>query len=794
MATTAFSTENKPTGCRIRVRGIVQGVGFRPAVWRLARQYQLAGYVLNDGEGVLIELWGSQDALEQFNKALLVDCPPLARIDHLQQEHLSGTPATDFQIICSQTTAMQTGVVADAATCPACIEDIFDPENRRYRYPLTNCTNCGPRLSIIDEIPYDRANTSMAEFIQCPNCQQEYENPESRRFHAQPNACPECGPQVWLEPESNNISGTDELERAQYLLKQGYIIAIKGVGGFHIACDAYNEQSVSRLRQRKHRYAKPFALMARNIDIINSHCKLNHAEINLLYSSAAPIVLLERKAASQLAAEVAPGQKTLGFMLPYTPLHHLLLHDYDHPIVLTSGNVSDSPQCINNDAARTNLKGVADFWLLHDRDVFHRIDDSVVRVIKNKKQTLRRARGYAPSSIPLPEGFDQQQELLAFGAELKNTFCLIKDGHAIVSQHMGDLENAETLMDYEKNLALYQRLYNHQPTVLAVDAHPGYVSSQLGRGKAETEKLALIEVSHHHAHIASCLAENGWPAEGEKVLGIVLDGLGFGQDGSLWGGEFILADYSTSERLGGLKAVALIGATQAMYEPWRNTYAHLIVAIGWENIIANYQSLDLVSFLQRKPLDTFNAMLSNGVNSPLASSCGRLFDAVAAAIGICREHVSYEGQAAIELEALVNRTLLHLEKNYAYPFQLIKASKTQHAVLEPRPMWQALLTDLIEQKKPEVIAARFHLGLAKGIIEMVEHLADREPDQRTQTIVLSGGVFQNQILFEHVKQELEDKKYQVLCHSEVPANDGGLALGQAVVALAQTMKEESICA
>ncbi len=784
------------TGLRIRIRGTVQGVGFRPFVWRLAHQYQLAGHVLNDGEGLLIDVWGNKSLLDGFSEALLKDCPPLARIDSLQHQFLSDQSTKGFQIIPSQSGVVQTGIVADAATCSACIADIHNPENRRYRYPFTNCTNCGPRLSIIDAIPYDRVNTSMAQFAQCSACHTEYNDPENRRFHAQPNACPACGPRVWLEPDTDKLTGIDVLEHAQALIKQGHIIAIKGLGGFHLACDARNQLAVSRLRERKQRDAKPFALMARHVSIIKQYCKFNETELNLLDSPQSPVVLLESKASIKetLAPSIAPGQKRLGFMLPYTPLHHILLQTIDFPLVMTSANRSNNPQCIDNDSARSDLKGIADYWLMHDRDILHRMDDSVVQQLENKTQILRRARGYAPTSIPLPKGFENAQDILALGGELKNTFCLIKAGQAIMSQHMGDLENIFTLEDYEKNLALYQRLFNHQPEVLAIDAHPEYLSSKLGREKAETEQLPLVEVPHHHAHIAACLADNGWSVDGGKVLGIVLDGLGYGQDGNLWGGEFLLADYQSCQRLGSFKPVALIGAGKAMQEPWRNTYAHLLAAFGWEKLWADYTELELLDFFKQKPYATLNAMLEKNINSPLASSCGRLFDAVAAAIGICREKNSYEGQAAIELEAMVTPGNLAAEKDNAYDFYIDTTPQAVLSCLDPTTIWTSLLADLQAKCKAEVIAARFHLGLAKSIVEMVKHLAMQDVTNPIQHIVLSGGVFQNRILFQLVTQQLRDTNYTVLYHQQVPANDGGLALGQAVVALAQTIKEKPLCA
>jgi len=782
------------TGKRIRVRGLVQGVGFRPVVWHLAHKLGLTGQVLNDGEGVLVHAWGMSTQLEKFISSLFHECPPLARIDSIEQEDMTDRISIDstphnFNIVESQHSESHTGVVPDAATCPNCLSELFDPNNRRFRYPFTNCTHCGPRQSIINAVPYDRPNTSMSNFVLCQKCYSEYNNPANRRFHAQPNACPKCGPQAWLEPKTKNINALDDIDAAHILLKQGKILAVKGLGGFHLACDATNKQAVARLREGKQRYAKPFALMARDLNIIQRYCKINDAEAKLLRSTEAPIVLLNALPSTDLATDVAPGQAALGFMLPYTPLHHLLLQMIEHPIVMTSGNLSEVPQCIDNSEAMIQLKGIADYWLLHDRDISHRIDDSVIRIANGRPRLLRRARGYAPGSLPLPSGFEQAPDLFAFGGELKNTFCLVKDGQAILSQHIGNLEDAATFIDYEKNIDLYRRLFSHKPTRIIIDAHPEYLSSKVGREYAYANKLPLIEVQHHHAHIAACLIENNWPLRAGKVLGIALDGLGFGDDETIWGGEFLLADYNTSQRLGNFKAVPLLGASLAMHEPWRNTYAHLMTALGQEKLQTNHKQLELVSFLNTKPCATLDAMMKKNLNSPLASSCGRLFDAVAAAIGLCRDNALYEGQAAIELESLVEPQALQTEKTHAYPFSIDKHPDTDLLYIEPRPMWQALLSDLHRKTSSSIIATRFHLGMAKVVVKMAEKLNINNEHFKTQTVALSGGVFQNQILLEQVTQQFTNAGYRVLSHSTVPANDGGIALGQAAVAIAQIIPQ-----
>ncbi len=776
-------------GRRIRVRGVVQGVGFRPTVWHLGRQHGLTGQVLNDGEGVLIDVWGATSQLDEFVTALDKQSPPLARIDSIEQQALDTSPATDFLIVESQQSGSHTSIVADAASCQPCIDESLDSENRRYRYPFTNCTHCGPRLTIIDGIPYDRANTSMAGFILCSSCRKEYEDPANRRFHAQPNACPVCGPKVWLTPAVEDAAAIDDLETACSLLQQGHILAIKGLGGFHLACDATNVETVALLRERKRRYAKPFALMARDLDVIQHYCHVDDDEAQLLTSAPAPIVLLDRKPARAgsppIAAAVAPGMSTLGFMLPYTPLHHLILQTIDFPLVMTSGNQSDVPQCIDNSDAVKQLRGIADYWLLHDRDIRNRVDDSVVRVVSGAARVLRRARGYAPASLPLPPGFESSLQVAALGGELKNTFCLVKDGRAILSQHMGDLENAATYIDYKHNLELYKLLFDHRAEALVIDAHPEYLSNKLGHQQAEAMDVPLIKVQHHHAHIAACLAENAWPLSGAKVLGVALDGLGFGEDGNIWGGEFLHADYYDFQRIGSFKPVALLGGSQAMREPWRNTYSHLVTALDWQDLSTRFDDLELLSFLKKKPLASLNTMLEKQLNSPLASSAGRLFDAVSGAIGLCREKVLYEGQAAIELEALVNTGLLHEQEKKAYPFIITTALNNGLPVIDPTVMWQTLLADLQNNTPAEIIATRFHLGLAEGITMMVNQLCNDAGIRNIETVALSGGVFQNRILFEQVCRRLEADGYHVLSHKKVPANDGGIALGQAVVALAQ---------
>ncbi|MBW4479320.1 MAG: carbamoyltransferase HypF [Tolypothrix brevis GSE-NOS-MK-07-07A] len=775
----------------IRVYGTVQGVGFRPTVYRLAKACGLLGEVCNDGQGVLIRVSGSDEFITEFVQRLQQECPPLAKINQLTRTYYQGEfTFNDFVISTSVSNAVKTAITPDAATCPQCQSEIFNPLSRWYRYPFTNCTHCGPRLSIIRAIPYDRNNTSMAAFPMCPECAKEYNDVENRRFHAQPIACHICGPQVTLERADGKpitasmFSMLDDIDAVCTLLQKGEIVAIKGLGGIHLACDATQETAVQKLRDRKKRYHKPFALMARDITVIEEYCTPNAKEKGLLESPAAPIVLMQIKGLTgerKIAYSVAPGQNTLGFMLPYTPLHHLILKRMNRPIVLTSGNISDEPQCIDNEEARQKLGKIADYFLLHDRELVNRVDDSVIRVVDDKVQTIRRARGYAPTPINLPPGFNNVPHILAMGSELKNTFCLLRDGQAILSQHLGDLENAATFNTYQNTLNLYLNLFEHKSKIISVDLHPEYLSTKLGKELAIANKIKVYNIQHHHAHIAACMAENNIPLDSNPVLGIALDGLGYGEDGTLWGGEFMLADYRQFKRLATFKPVAMIGGKQAIYQPWRNTYAHLISTDTWDNLKHKYGELEILQFLDKKPLKLLNQLIEKEINSPQASSVGRLFDAVAAAIGICREECSYEGQAAIAMEALVDvQSLNDYEETQIYPFEVDILDSIY--CIDPRPMWQALLHDLQQQISQPVIAAKFHKSLANAIVEMVKHL---RTENVINQVILTGGVFQNNILLQQVTKHLEALEIKVLTHSLVPSNDGGLSLGQAVIAAAK---------
>ncbi len=785
----------------IRIRGTVQGVGFRPHVWRLARACDLTGEVFNDAHGVLIKISGEESEIENFLDLLKTETPPLSKIDSIECAPLAGTfNPDDFCIVESAGGTAKTQVTPDAAVCEACAQETLSPFERRYRYPFTNCTHCGPRFSILKSIPYDRSNTTMAPFELCAECAQEYGNPQDRRFHAQPVACHICGPKAWLVHLGEGIvtfdmhSMLDDVDAVCSLLQKGEIVAIRGLGGFHLACDATNEKAVETLRKRKKRDAKPFALMARDIAIIEQYADVDEVEKSLLQSAEAPIVLLKKIADNPLPEAIAPGLDRLGFMLPYTPLHLLILRRMERPVVMTSANISNAPQVTSNSDITEKLSDIADYALFHDREIENRVDDSVVRVVAGVPRLLRRSRGYAPGAIPLPDSFQDAPDILAYGGELKSTFCLLKDGAAILSQHQGDLEDAQTYDDYLKNLKLFEQIYDHVPKVLAADRHPEYLSTKFALDQAQSKSLPLVQVQHHHAHIAACMAENGVSLNANPVLGIALDGLGFGDDETLWGGEFMIATYSGYSRVGTFKPVAMIGGAQAIKEPWRNTYAHLMAEMGWDRFTINFGELDLFRLLSEKPREMLDQMLANKINVPLASSCGRLFDAVAAAIGLCPHEAAYEGQGAMMLEAAIDRdTLKSTSEDSAYPLAAPNLQMTSMPYIEPLAMWQALLGDLILKTPVPVMAARFHKGLAQAITMMAEKCAARTGEQGTaiKQIALSGGCFQNATLLELVSHQLSKKDFDVLTHSRVPANDGGLALGQVAIAAATVLKNRS---
>jgi hydrogenase maturation protein HypF len=785
---------------QVRVRGRVQGVGFRPMVWRLARALGLRGTVLNDAEGVLIRAAATPDTLSTFIARLQTERPPLASIESIDVMAYAGALTETFEIAESHGGKADTEVPPDAALCADCAAEIVDPFSRRFRYPFTTCTNCGPRLTVIARMPYDRAATSMAAFDLCQACAAEYADPADRRFHAETTACHACGPRARLirfdgrAVSFEQTSMLDDVDGALGLIQKGQIVAIKGLGGYHLACDATQAAAVERLRALKQRDRKPFALMARDLDVIRTYADVGPDEEAALTSAAGPIVLLRAAGNKRLPGAIAPGLATLGFMLPTTPLHALLLRRMSRPVVMTSGNLSNSPQVISDDDAKARLAAIAPFALLHDRDILNRVDDSVVRLAAGAIRVLRRSRGYTPAPIRLPAGFEAASEVLATGGDLKSAFCIVKAGNAVLSPHIGDLDDAQTVDDFRRSAGLFRDMLAASPRAIVCDRHPTYRSTALARKMASAERLPLIEVQHHHAHVASCLAENGWPLAGPPVLGIALDGLGYGENGDIWGGEFLLADYAAFNRLGTFKPVVMLGGDKASREPWRNLYAHLMAEMGWASFSMNFADLDIHRALSDKPRKILNAMLHDRLNSPTASSCGRLFDAVAAAVGLSFERQGYEGEAAAQLEAIVDEEALASEDaTLDYPFAIPRLNGKGLPYVEPFGVWNAILGDLVLKTPPGVIAARFHRGLARVLAAMAVKLARRnsESGARFDTVALSGGCFHNRVLLELTVRHLEAEGFSVLIQKSVPAGDGGLALGQAAIAAAQIIRNDN---
>ncbi len=735
------------------VHGIVQGVGFRPWVYHLALRHRLKGYVRNSTLGVTIELEGGREALDGFAAEFSGHPPPLAQIDEVLVEELEPCHHKEFQILESQDGAGRLVLVPpDIATCPECLRDLRDPADRRYRYPFTNCTNCGPRYSIIRDIPYDRPKTTMAEFPQCPECEREYHDPANRRFHAQPNACPRCGPSLELWNHERLIGQrADALDQARNLLRSGAVLAIKGLGGFHLACDATSDAAVRRLRESKRRSAKPFALMAAGLEQVEQFCELTGPERAALAGIRRPIVLLRRSGTSRISAQVAPNTQTLGVMLPYTPLHHLLFEgDSFEALVMTSANISEEPIAYRNEDVPARLDSLADFFLIHDRRIHTRLDDSVVRVFADRERTLRRSRGYAPHPIDLGHPL---LPLLACGGELKNTFCLTREHYAILSQHIGDLENLETLEFFQEVLEHMKRFFRVEPRAVAYDLHPQYLTTRFALGLPNVEKIG---VQHHHAHIAACMAENRLR---ERVIGVALDGTGYGTDGKIWGGEFLVCDLKSFERRVHFRYVPLPGGDTAIRQPWRVALSYLRDAE-----LEPDSTLSAVPEAQRQVVRT---MLGRRVNTIDTSSCGRLFDAVSAILGICLES-TYEGQAAIELEAVAAPGIAD-----AYPYTLTDGT------VDFRETIRALVKDV--ESAPRA-SARFHNTVAQAIAQVCGGLAREE---KIVQVCLSGGSFQNWSLLTRTLELLRKSGLEVFLHAKVPPNDGGLSLGQAVIANAR---------
>jgi hydrogenase maturation protein HypF len=808
----------------VRVEGIVQGVGFRPFVYSLATSLGLGGLVGNDQDGVFAEVEGDAAAVQRFLVLLEQQAPPLARIERVTTRSLRLTGSAAFAIAPSEPRAVsvaRTLVSADTATCADCLAELADPADRRFGYPFINCTNCGPRFTIVRDVPYDRALTTMSGFEMCAPCAAEYHDPADRRFHAQPVCCPACGPRLRLLDASGTElpdhagthmsgqtappapaqagpapaqtappapaqagsapaqtaapapaqagsapaqAGPGAIRAAAALLRDGRILAVKGLGGYHLAVDAGNESAAAALRDRKHREDKPFAVMVADLAAARRLAEVDATAVDLLTSPRRPIVLLPRPPGRAVAASVAPGNRQLGIMLPYTPLHHLLLRELGGPIVLTSGNVSDEPIAYRDADALERLAGLADAFLVHDRAIHIRTDDSVVRAFRGRESVLRRSRGYVPEPVPVPVSFDRP--VLACGAELKSTFCLGHRGHAFLSHHIGDLKNAETLRSFTEGIEHFQRLFGIEPQVIAHDLHPDYLSTSYAARLADARGLELAGVQHHHAHVAACLADNG---EQGPVIGVAFDGTGYGPDGTIWGGEFLVADLARYERAGHLDPVPMPGGAAAIRQPWRMAATYLAAAYP-----AGAPAALAVAARNQASWAAVLTMARRGINAPVTSSAGRLFDAAAALLGV-RDAVSYEGQAAIELEQLAEPA-----ESGCYPAAIIDGPPLRIAGAD---LIRAAAEDLAAAVAPPVIAARFHHGVAAAIEQACVRLRDRHA---LNTVALSGGVFQNLLLTSRAVDRLTSQGFRVLVQHRVPCNDGGISYGQAVIAAAQT--------
>jgi hydrogenase maturation protein HypF len=791
---------------RIHITGVVQGVGFRPFVYGLATRYGLRGWVCNTSAGVDIEVDGAPEVLAQFVADLSTQAPPLAHIDSIEVAEIASNGFTTFEIHHSVANPADFMPISpDITLCADCRRELFDPADRRYLYPFINCTNCGPRFTIIKDIPYDRPFTTMADFIMCEDCAAEYADPLNRRFHAQPVACPKCGPEVWLVVGGQRLaaSSSEALVEVRHLLAEGKIVAIKGLGGFHLACDAMNDEAVAELRQRKGRIDKPFALMAPTVEAIEQFCEMSPEERALLEAKEHPIVLLKKKPASlrarsakqshfstdeiasshpsaaqqedaaplgtllamtDISQHVAPGQTTLGVMLPYTPLHELLFANDQQMtassqlLVMTSGNFSEEPIATDNDDALARLAPLADAFLLHNRDIHVRCDDSVVRIFEGKELPLRRSRGYAPYPVKLPFAVPT---ILAAGAELKNTFCVTRENYAFLSHHIGDLENYETLRSFEEGITHFERLFRIQPEIIAYDLHPNYLATRYALERAERDGLNAIGVQHHHAHIAACMAEHGLRGD-QPVIGVAFDGTGYGSDGAIWGGEFLITDYRGFERAAHLEYLPLPGGDAATKHPYRIALSYLRQAgVEWTDDLAPVKAASSIEWA------TIRKQIESNLNTFPTSSMGRLFDAIASICDI-RQHVNYEGQAAIEFEALADET-----EQGVYPFGV------EGDAIRLKALMHAVVADVRSGVPTPLISARFHNGLAQLVLRICESI------RRTRglnEVALSGGVFQNITLLQKTLGRLRGADFSVYTHRLVPPNDGGLALGQAVIA------------
>ncbi|HHT9130022.1 MAG TPA: carbamoyltransferase HypF [Candidatus Brocadiaceae bacterium] len=788
---------------RIHITGMVQGVGFRPFIYNLANKYNLKGFCLNDSQGVLIEVQGEK--VDNFIKEIKTSPPPLSKIEGIITQTLDSKEIyRDFSIRDSLLYEENFALISpDISICQDCLNELENPDDRRYQYPFTNCTNCGPRYSIVKDVPYDRSRTTMASFRMCIDCEREYHDPTNRRFHAQPNACPKCGPKVLLIEKGQKLQTGDiatnyvAIKKAKEFLKEGAILAIKGLGGFHLACDATNHNAVKKLRERKRRSNKPFAIMTPDIETVKGFCYISEEERTLLEGRIRPIVILEKILPNPISNLVAPNNKNFGVILPYTPLHYLLFDSEEVrfiALVMTSGNQSEEPIVISNDVAVEKLSSIADFFLLHDRDIYMRVDDSiaisqmsesisdlqfVIPDTKSKIKVIRRARGFVPEPLDLGE---EMEEILACGAELKNTFCLTKGKKAILSQHMGDLENYETLEFFKESLNNLKNSFRVTPRIIAHDLHPDYLSTRFALEYAAQMNIPdtrIISVQHHHAHIVSCMAEHGLKGE---VIGVAFDGTGYGTDGNIWGGEFLLVNKRNFMRKAHLQYVSMPGGDRAVREPWRMAISYLYQTFGDDIFEA------IPPFFERrntKDVDIIIKMIKKGVNAPLTSSVGRLFDAVSSLLGI-RDMITFEGEAAIGLEMAVDRG--DETGSELYPFQIITGIPN---IIDLKPFVKSIVEDFNKGVKPAIISSKFHHTLAKIIVKVTEILAE---ESGIKDVVLSGGVFQNMLLSKFTTDHLTKAGFKVWSHEQVPTNDGGIALGQAVAAWEKLKGKIKSCA
>jgi len=752
---------------RLRFSGIVQGVGFRPFIYRLPVEHGLVGWVRNRHDGVVVEVEGPPDSLERFLADVEKKRPPRAEVAEITAEEIPAGGERDFRILLSDKEgAKSVRIPPDIATCPDCLRELFDPGDRRFRYPFINCTNCGPRLTIIQDVPYDRANTSMACFPLCPRCRSEYENPADRRFHAEPNACPDCGPRLeLLDGGGNRLNAADPLGRAVEALRCGWVLALKGLGGFHLAVDATNDEAVRRLRARKFREEKPLALMVRDLETAARVAELGEEEVDLILSHERPIVLAKKKAGAGLSEAVAPGVPNQGIMLPYTPLHHLLLQEPLRVLVMTSANQADEPICIGNREAVERLRGIADFFLVHNRDILVRCDDSVATVVAGRKRFSRRSRGFAPKPLVLRQSYP---DVLALGPQMKTTVCILKGRLAYLSPHIGDMETPQARDFHRRSIVLMQKIADCRPGIVACDMHPAYFTTLEARGLKD---VRVVPVQHHHAHIVSCMAENGLSGD---VIGLAMDGTGYGSDGTAWGGEFLVATEDAFARVGHLKTFLLPGGEKAVREPWRTGVSLLreVFPDRWREVAERLELLP-----EKESGRWMERILSAGFNSPPTSSLGRVFDGTATILGLHRR-VSFEGQAAMGLEAVAG------EKNgLPYPFDILEGENG--LVLDLFPAVRALVVALERGVSVEEVSRSFHTTVVEALTATAVEIRRRTGLNR---VALSGGCFQNRILLEGCLEELGGSGFEVFSHEQVPTNDGGVSLGQAVVAGARVKK------